>query len=125
MVNVIDVSGAKIEVLRDLAKQNKKTFVYLDPPYYPVNRNKKGGLSLYKLYNNDFSPVDFLKLKIRCDELTKSGIPFILSNSDCEFIRLLFKDYIFVDIKEKRGMSSGKGKGSRPSVSCLIITNFK
>ena len=69
--------------------------------------------------------MDFLKLKLRCDELTANGIPFILSNSDCEFIKVLFKDYIFVEINESRSMKKGKGKESRPSERCWIITNFK
>ena len=126
MSKVIDVSGQKIEIIKDLASKEKKTFVYLDPPYYPVAKTKDGKISPYKLYNGyDFVPVDFLNLKLRCDELTIAGIPFVLHNSDCEFIRVLFKDYPMIEINETRVLKSGKGKGSRPPDNCLIITNFK
>lgn len=126
MSQVINVSGQKVDIIQDLAKQDKKAFVYLDPPYYPVAKTKDGKISPYRIYNGtDYTPVDFLKLKLRCDDLTNAGVPFVLSNSDCEFIRILFKDYCMVEIDERRGMKRGNGKGSRPAERCLIITNFK
>lgn len=126
MPKVINVSGQKVKIITKLIKEDNKAFIYLDPPYYPTAKTKNGKISPYKLYNGtDYVPVDFLKLKLRCDELTLSGIPFVLSNSDCEFIRILFKDYVIIDILENRVMKQGKGKGSRPKENCLIITNFK
>jgi len=124
---VIDVSGQKVELIKDLAsrKKDQRSLVYLDPPYYPVAKTKNGKISPYKLYNGtDYLPIDFLKLKERCDELTRAGIPFTQTNSDCEFIRFLFKDYCIVEVEEPRGMKGGKGKGSRTKENCLIITNF-
>lgn len=126
MSEVLDVSGKRIDIIKDIKNRNRDAFVYLDPPYYPTAKTKDGKISPYRLYNGfDYLPVDFLKLKERCDDLTQAGIPFILSNSDCEFIRFLFRDYIIVDIKELRVMKQGKGKGSRPSENCLMITNFE
>ena len=123
MVNVIEVTNKKVEMIAEITKKDSKAFVYLDPPYYPVAKTKTGKISPYKLYNGtDFLPIDFLKLKERCDDLTKSGIPFILSNSDCEFIRFLFKEYIIVDIEEPRGL---KIERKHPKENCLIITNFR
>lgn len=113
---VIGISGQKIKIIKKLMNQDGKAFVYLDPPYYPITKR------VNKLYNGDFLPVDFLKLKERCDDLTKEGIPFVLSNSDCEFIRVLFREYVIVEIYEPRGMKKGK---QRPKEKCLIITNFK
>ncbi len=128
MSEVIDIGGMNIKKIAQLFSKRKDkgdNFVYLDPPYYPVAKTKGGKVSPYKLYNNEFSPVDFLKLKLHCDDLTLKGIPFVLSNSDCEFIRILFKDYVVVGILEPRGMKQGKGKGSRVAENCLLITNFK
>jgi site-specific DNA-adenine methylase len=126
MSRVIDVSGQKIEIIQNFVNGDDKAFVYLDPPYYPVAKTKDGKISPYRLYNGtDYTPLDFLKLKMRCDELTQAGMPFVLSNSDSEFIRLLFKDYCLVEIDETRVMKQGKGKGSRRADRCLIITNFK
>ncbi len=121
MTEVINVTGQKVEMIKDIKDRSRDAFVYLDPPYYPTAKTKDGKVSPYKLYNgNDYVPVDFLKLKLRCDELTMNGIPFVLSNSDCEFIRVLFKDYIFVEISEARSLSR-----ARSPEKCLLITNFK
>lgn len=120
-IKVVNVSGEDIKMISDMASCKKDLFVYLDPPYYPVCKTKSGKIAPYKLYNGDFLPVDFLKLKMRCDDLTKNNIPFILSNSDCEFIKILFKDYVVVEIDEPRGL---KGK-KHPKERCLIITNFR
>ncbi len=123
MKEVVSVSGVPVkDIVAHLKKDgsfDKDVFMYLDPPYYPVTKN------ITRLYNGDYTPVDFLKLKLRCDELTINKIPFVLSNSDCEFIRVLFRDYPIVELNEPRGMKSGIGKGSRPPEKCLLITNFK
>lgn len=125
MKEVIDVSGVKVKLIKRIAN-NKNCFIYLDPPYYPVPKIKGGKVSPYRLYNGyDFLPVDFLKLKLRCDDLTKQGIPFILSNSDCEFIRILFKEYVIIEVEESRGIKKENNKKQRPKESCLMITNFK
>ncbi len=124
MKKVINVSGAKIEIIKNLAKA-KNCFMYLDPPYYPTAKNKYGKITPYNLYNSDYTPVDFLKLKVRCDELTNAKIPFLLSSSDCDFIRILFRNYVIVEIQEPRGMKKANSEGKKPKEKCLIITNFK
>ena len=65
MNKVINISGQKVEIIKDLTKQDNKAFVYLDPPYYPLTK------SVHKLYSGDFLPIDFLKLKLRCDVNTR------------------------------------------------------
>ncbi len=124
MKKVINITGEKVEIIKKKAKKETNAFVYLDPPYYPV-KGKNGKININKLYNGDFTPTDLLKLKLRCDGLTREKIPFVLSNSNCEFVRLLFRNYNLVNISEPRGMKQGKGKGSRPPEKCLIITNFE
>ncbi len=123
---VIDVSGKKVKIIKNLIKNHSNAFIYLDPPYYPISTRKDGKISPYKLYNaTDYLPSDFLKLKERCDDLTHNGIPFVLSNSDCEFIRFLFRDYNLVEVRETQSVKTSKGKGSRPTTGGLLITNFR
>jgi len=125
MTEVVNVSGKKIKIIKNIKNRSKNAFVYLDPPYYPVAKTKGGKISPYKIYNAvDYLPIDFLKLKQRCDELTNARVPFILSNSDCEFIRFLFRDYVIVEVKEPRGLKKGS-KAFKPFETCLLITNFK
>ena len=126
IAKVIDVTGQKIEIIQDITEKTKqeRPFIYMDPPYYPVCK-KDGKISPYKLYNGDYLPADFVKLKLRCDELTRAGVPFILSNSNCDFIKLLFCDYNLVEVKEPRGIKKENSENKRPAESCLLITNFK
>ena len=121
MKKVINVSGEKVEIIKKLAKGKGSYFMYLDPPYYPVN--PKNPYNLYSAGCN-YSPTEFLKLKLRCDELTKAKIPFLMNMSDVEFMRILFKDYIIVDINEPRCLKNKKGTKT-PKEKCLIITNFE
>lgn len=125
-MKVINVTGSTPKMLDKVIRNKKDYFMYLDPPYYPTAKTKDGKVTPYKLYNgNDWVPVDFLKLKLRCDELTSMGIPFILSNSNCEFIRILFRDYVIVEVDESRGMKKEDNNKKRTSETCLIITNFE
>ncbi|KKK93817.1 hypothetical protein LCGC14_2689080 [marine sediment metagenome] len=50
MQKVINVSGRKVKIIKRLMPKDKKAFVYLDPPYYPVAKTKDGKISPYRLY---------------------------------------------------------------------------
>lgn len=123
MGKVIDVSGEKIEIIKENIEEN--SFVYLDPPYYPMPKENGKGLSLNQMYGSSFTPNDFLILKERCDELTKNNIPFILHNSNCEFIRRLFKDYPIIEVNEKQNMKRSSKKCDGDKARCVIITNYE
>lgn len=118
MREVIDVRGVDVKEIVKLAAKDD-SFVFLDPPYYIKKKNQN------KMHDIEFTPADLLKLKLHCDELTIASIPFLLCNSDCEFVRVLFKDYNIAEVAEPRGIKPGKGKGSRPPEKCVLITNFK
>ncbi len=97
----------------------KGDFVYLDPPYAPISKT-----SNFTGYNeNGFDETEQIRLKEMCDSLTKKGIKFLLSNSDCEFIRELYKDYKIITIKAKRAINS-KGD-NRGAVSEVLIKNYE
>ena len=123
MRKVVDVSGGKMKLIKEIAGK-EDTFIFLDPPYYPVP-NKSGKISLNNLYNGHFSPLDFLKLKLHCDHYTREGIPWILTNSDCEFIRLLFKDYPIISTKENHELKKAEKGETDYKANCVIITNME
>ncbi len=68
---------------------DKDSIVYLDPPYY-LEKEKNGKCNYY---SNIFDADSHEVLKSSCDKLTEKGVRFLQSNSNCEFIRELYKDY--------------------------------
>lgn len=92
-------------------------FCYIDPPYDPVCEEN------YVKYNAlEFNHDDQRRLKETCDELTKRGVKFLLSNSDTEFMRDLYKDYSIQTVKAKRLIASNVE--SRAAVNELLIKNY-
>lgn len=94
------------------------SFVYIDPPYHPISESSnftgyiKGG----------WSEIDQERLKSECDELNKKGVKFLLSNSACEFILQLYKDYNLVKVKANRNINSVGDK--RGEVDEVLISNY-
>jgi len=94
-------------------------FVYLDPPYAPLTAT-----SNFTSYTKEgFDVRDQKKLRDFCDRLDNRGVLFAVSNSNCELIRDLYKNYkqhIFV---VNRNLNSKKDK-RKDSAEELLITNF-
>lgn len=102
-----------------LKTAKKGDFVYFDPPYAPISKT-----SNFTGYNeNGFGENEQIRLKEMCDSLNKKGVKFLLSNSDCEFIRELYKEYIIVTIKAKRAINSNGN--NRGAVSEVLIRNYE
>ncbi len=97
----------------------KGDFVYFDPPYAPISKT-----SNFTGYNESgFGETEQIRLKKLCDTLDKKGAKFLLSNSDCEFIRGLYKDYNIITIKAKRAINSdGNNRGN---VNEVLIRNYE
>lgn len=108
--NIQMTSGSYNKVHADLSSDS---FVYLDPPYY----------SAFASYSKDgFSDDEHKKLKAECDKLNEKGIKFLLSNSDYEFIRELYKDYNIKTVQAKRTINC---KGNRRGkVNEILIYNY-
>lgn len=97
----------------------KDDFVYFDPPYAPISKT-----SNFTGYNeNGFGENEQIRLKELCDALDKKGVKFLLSNSDCEFIRDLYKDYNIVTIQAKRTINSNAN--NRGAISEVLIRNYE
>lgn len=101
-----------------LSKLEKNSFVYLDPPYDPVSSTSnftgytKGG----------FNKEEQIRLKEACDELTKKGIKFLLSNSSTDFIHTLYSDYTIEPVMAKRAVNSvASGRGD---IEEVLVKNY-
>lgn len=108
------------EVLEGLEQgEHEKVFVYLDPPYMPISSS-----SSFTGYTQvGFDEETQKELKNLCDLLDSKGIKFLQSNSDCEFIRELYKGYTIKTIKAKRSVNS-KGN-SRGEINEVLIYNYE
>lgn len=93
-------------------------FIYFDPPYFPVSV-----YSDFTRYTKEkFYKEDQIKLKNEIDRLGKIGCKVMLSNSDCEFIRDLYKDYKIHKVYSSRSLNCKIDR--RGKVSELLITNY-
>lgn len=93
----------------------KGDFVYFDPPYQPLNAT-----SNFTSYTKDqFGMEQQCHLAEIFKQLVKRGCHVLLSNSDSELIRNLYRDYQQVEIQAPRFINS-KAAG-RSSIAELLI----
>lgn len=93
-------------------------FVYLDPPYSPLNQSAS-----FTSYTADgFSDAKQLELKNFCDKLNEIGVKFLLSNSYTTLILSLYKNYETSIVKAKRAINSAAlGRGQ---INEVLIRNY-
>jgi DNA adenine methylase len=97
---------------------DKGDFIYLDPPYYPVSK-----YSDFTRYTKEkFYQEDQVRLRDSVVGLSKKGAYVMLSNSDCEFIRELYKDFNVHTVQSSRSLNCKSDK--RGKVSEVVITNY-
>jgi DNA adenine methylase len=102
----------------DLVNQNiedSTSLVYLDPPYYPENET-----SFTRYNRNDFTLENH---KILFELCHKIPIPFIMSNSNTQFVKDSFHNdkYSLESISCRRAINS---KAPESRTNELIITKF-
>ncbi len=101
-----------------LQKARKGDFVYIDPPYFPVSK-----YSDFTRYTKEkFYKQDQERLKEAVDMLDKRGCKVMLSNSDCDFIRVLYRSYTVHKVYSARTLNADKAK--RGKIPELVIRNY-
>lgn len=90
---------------------SKNDFVYFDPPYH------KSGEKFYTRLPFDDSQQ--IRLRDFVITLTGRGVKIMLSNSDTEFIRTLYKDFFIRNIQTKYSIRQKNKLASE-----VIITNY-
>ena len=114
--NVLRKAEIKVGQFDKTISPQENDFVYCDPPY-------DGTFSGYQ--SDGFGDADQKRLKETVDTWTEQGVLVMISNSDTELIRGLYKDdrYRVHSITAQRNISSnGKTRGQIPEV---LITNYE
>ena len=103
-----------------------KTFVYIDPPYRPLNITS----SFTSYTENDFSDKEQIELAEYINILNKKGAKIVISNSDPKnnntddnFFDELYKNYNINRVKATRMLNSNASL--RGAINELLITNYK
>ncbi|MBI4140489.1 DNA adenine methylase, partial [Candidatus Woesearchaeota archaeon] len=104
------------EKITDTTK--KGDFVYLDPPYYPLKKGK----SFTTYTKNNFLEKEQEQLAEVFKELDKKGCSVMLSNSDTEFIKDLYKGYNINFVNARRMINCDATK--RGAIKEVVITNY-
>ena len=101
-----------------LKKLDKKSFVYLDPPYHPLSESS----NFTGYIRGGWNASNQIDLKIACDDLHKKGIKFLLSNSSAELIKNLYKNYKILTVRASRAINSiGTDRGE---IDEVLIKNY-
>ena len=105
---------------------DNKTFVYIDPPYRPLNITS----SFTSYTENDFSDKEQIELAEYINVLNKKGAKIVISNSDPKnndiddnFFDKLYKNYNINRVKATRMLNSNASL--RGAINELLITNYK
>ena len=105
---------------------DEKTFVYIDPPYRPLNTSS----SFTSYTENDFSDKEQIELAEYIDLLNKKGAKIVISNSDPKnnniddnFFDELYKNYNINRVKATRMLNSNASL--RGAINELLITNYE
>lgn len=89
------------------------TLVYLDPPY----------MNTFTGYTADsFNNTMQLKVKDCCDWIDFRGGTFLLSNSDSEFIKEIYKDY-YINYVQAQYMINSDASQRKNKVNEVIVSN--
>jgi len=114
--NKISILNCDFEVA--VEKAGKKSFVYFDPPYHSPDKTNFTG------YQADgFDEDEQERLRDVFIKLTERGVKCLLSNSDTDYIRKLYKNKLFkiISVQAKRAINSDSA--GRGNVNEVLIKN--
>jgi len=99
---------------------DKMSFVYFDPPYHSPDKTNFTGYQA-----NGFDETGQERLYNVFNKLTNQGVKCLLSNSDTDFIRKLYKRKIFkiISVQAKRAINSNSA--GRGNVNEVLIKNWQ
>jgi DNA adenine methylase len=117
--SVLSDAEIKYQSYKDI-QPSQGDLVFLDPPYAPLSST-----SDFTSYTAEgFGLEDQVNLRDFCNDLNQSGIKFMLANSNCEFIRELYKDYSQYTFSLNRTLNSKKELRKQTTDNEILVCNF-
>ncbi|HKO63775.1 MAG TPA: Dam family site-specific DNA-(adenine-N6)-methyltransferase [Candidatus Nitrosocosmicus sp.] len=117
------LNKAEVKIVCDIYKNTTlkckdNDFVYLDPPYFPVSRT-----SNFTDYTKEsFGIQQHQELANEFDRLDSIGSKVLLSNSNSEYVKSLYKNYFILKVKSTRSINCNADR--RSAHHDLIISNY-
>ena len=115
-LNDNEISILNTDYIEALKGVRKRDFVFLDPPYYPTRKD-----SFIRYDSSLFGVGSQVELKECCDRLNDRGVRFIQTNSCCEEIKELYKEYRIIEVDVRRSINA-KVEGRKDKE--VIILNY-
>jgi DNA adenine methylase len=115
MLRNVCITNQKYE--KSLEIVEKDDFVYLDPPYLPINDDDG-----FSNYDGNWDLEDHKKLFLECQKLNDKGVKFILSAHSEPRYKELFSDFNMKTTEVTR--SIGASISTRKKVKELLIYNY-
>lgn len=112
-----EIEPGSFEQVLDYAR-SPEDFVYFDPPYYPLSPTSN--FTAYNRYS--FNEEKQIRLRDVVAELRDRGVKVMLSNSDCEFVRDLYKEFNIHTIYATRNINSNAEK--RGKITEVLVTTY-
>lgn len=113
------IKFTSVDYCQILERIPKGTFVYLDPPYDPISSTA----NFTGYARGGFNRDEQIRLRECCDDLTKRGIKFMLSNSATDFIKEQYSNYNITIVRAKRAINSNAAK--RGQVDEVVVRNYE
>jgi len=98
-LNLDNINFYNLDFVDFFSKIENNNVMFLDPPYYLEKKSK-----LYGNNGNLHKSFDHKKLHT----LLSTRDRWIMTYNDCDYIRILYKDYIIIDLKWSYGMNKSK-----------------
>ncbi|MCS7230719.1 MAG: DNA adenine methylase [Elusimicrobiota bacterium] len=114
-LNYADITITCLDYKEVCSMANSGDFVYFDPPYY--------GVSFTKYTKYDFKEKDHIELAQIFTELDRRGCKVLLSNSNTEFTKNLYKGYKIEEVYATRGISC-KVSTRKGGMLEIIVRNY-
>jgi len=113
------ITNQDYKKIEDIAEAGD--FVYLDPPYYPINKTS----SFTSYTKENFLEKEQIELRDHFKKLCDKGCYVMLSNSDTLFIKEIYSEIPDITINNiKAGRSINSNSNKRGKITEVVITNY-
>jgi DNA adenine methylase len=97
-------------------------FVYFDPPYVPISNTSNFTAYTKESFKSGDPMAEQVVLKDIFADLAHKGVKVMLSNSYCDFVKDLYRDFSIHEITAARSINCDRTK--RGAIKELLITSY-